>query len=78
MTYLVVSAGGGGGKDGLGVGSIKDGKQVQDVGVSGSFLSDIKPQVSIVSIAAYLKLVIASLFYNFVILSTFRRTVRTG
>jgi len=38
------SAGGGGGKDGLGVGSIKDGKQVQDVGVSGSFLSDIKPQ----------------------------------
>ena len=41
------SAGGGGGKDGLGVGSIKDGKQVQDVGVSGSFLSDIKPQVSI-------------------------------
>ena len=46
VTYLVVSAGGGGGKDGLGVGSIKDGKQVQDVGVSGSFLSDIKPQVS--------------------------------
>ena len=46
VTYLVISAGGGGGKDGLGVGSIKDGKQVQDVGVSGSFLSDIKPQVS--------------------------------
>ena len=65
--------GGGGSKDGR-----KDGKTSQDVGVSGSFLSDIKPQVSIVAIAAYLKLVIASLFYNFVILSTFRRTVRTG